>query len=81
MGSIRRILVPIKDNAAKTTPALEKAAQLAHGLGARIELFHGITTPLYLDGYTQGKNPGQLPAAHDPGRDRPGPHFFQARET
>src|ERR1700758_4799745 len=53
MSSIRRILVAVKDTEAKTTPALEKAAQLAHGLGARIELFHGITTPLYVDGYTQ----------------------------
>jgi universal stress protein E len=53
MSSIRRILVAIKDTEAKTTPALEKAAQLAHGLGARIELFHSIATPLYVDGYTQ----------------------------
>ena len=53
MSPIRRILVAIKETEAKTTPAVEKAAQLARGLGARIELFHGITTPLYVDGYTQ----------------------------
>jgi universal stress protein E len=51
MHSIRRILVAIKDPEAKSTPALAKAAQLARGLGAQIELFHGITTPLYVDGY------------------------------
>jgi universal stress protein E len=51
MRSIRRILVAIKDYEAKTTPALVKGAQLARALGARIELFHGISTPLYVDGY------------------------------
>jgi universal stress protein E len=50
MRSIRRILVAIKDPEAKTTPALVKAGQLAHALGAQIELFHGIATPLYVDG-------------------------------
>jgi universal stress protein E len=51
MRSIRRILVAIKDPEAKTTPALVKAGQLAQALGAQIELFHGIATPLYVDGY------------------------------
>jgi universal stress protein E len=50
MRSIRRILVAIKDPEAKTTPALVKAGQLARALGAQIELFHGISTPLYVDG-------------------------------
>ena len=45
MGSIRRILVAIKDCEAGSTPALTKAAQLAKAFGARIELFHGIATP------------------------------------
>ena len=51
MRSIRRILVAIKDPEARTTPALVKAGQLAQALGAQIELFHGIATPLYVDGY------------------------------
>jgi universal stress protein E len=51
MRSIHRILVAIKDPDAKTTPALVKAGQLAHALGAQVELFHGIATPLYVDGY------------------------------
>ena len=50
MRSIRRILVAIKDPETKTTPALVKAVQLARALGAQIELFHGIATPLYVDG-------------------------------
>ncbi len=51
MGALRRILIAIKDYEAKTTPALVKGAQLARALGARIELFHGISAPLYVDGY------------------------------
>jgi nucleotide-binding universal stress UspA family protein len=51
MRSIRRILVAIKDPEAKTTPALVKAGQLARALGAQIELFHGIASRLYVDGY------------------------------
>ena len=51
MSSIRRILVAVKDYEAKTTPALVKGVQLARALGARIELFHGISAPLYVDGY------------------------------
>jgi len=52
MRSIRRILVAIKDPAAKSLPAVAKAAQLARALGAEVELFHGIATPLYFDAYT-----------------------------
>lgn len=48
MDPIRRILVAIKDYEARTTPALVKGAQLARGLGARLELFHGISAPLYV---------------------------------
>jgi len=51
MGALRRILIAIKDYEATTTPALVKGAQLARALGARIELFHGISAPLYVDGY------------------------------
>ncbi|HZO22069.1 MAG TPA: universal stress protein [Steroidobacteraceae bacterium] len=52
MRSVRRILVAIKDYEAKTAPALIKAGQLAKALGASIEIFHGIASPLYVDGYT-----------------------------
>jgi universal stress protein E len=60
MRSIRRILVAIKDPEAKTTAALVKAGQLARALGAEIELFHAIATPLYVDGY--GPSSIELPA-------------------
>ena len=61
MGSIRRILIAIKDCEAKTTPALAKGVQLARALGARVELFHSISTPLYVDGYgTFGIAPPQV---------------------
>jgi universal stress protein E len=46
---IRRILVAVRDPAARPTPGLEKAAQLARASGARLELFHGITTSVYLE--------------------------------
>jgi universal stress protein E len=49
MPSIHRILVAIKDPTARTSPALEKAAQLAKTTGAVIELFHAIGEPVALD--------------------------------
>jgi len=52
MRPIRRILVAVKDPAAKSLPAVAKGAQLARVFGAHLELFHGISTPLYLDGYS-----------------------------
>ena len=51
MRSIRRILVALKDYEARTAPALTKAAQLGRAMGARLEIFHGISDPLYVDGY------------------------------
>jgi universal stress protein E len=59
MRSIRRILVAIKDPGSRSFPALVKAAQLAQALGAEIELFHAIVTPMYVDTY--GPSSGQLP--------------------
>jgi universal stress protein E len=47
MRPIRRILVAIKDPEARSVPALHKAAQLARALGARLELFHALSTPIY----------------------------------
>lgn len=54
MRAIRRILVAVKDPRSRSLPAVRKAAQLAGALGAKLELFHGISTPLYADafGYT-----------------------------
>ncbi len=49
MPSIRRILVAIKNTDARKSPAAAKAAQLARGLGAQLELFHAIDTPVYVD--------------------------------
>ena len=37
MSDIRRILVAVKDPWAKSLPAVEKAAQLARALGARLD--------------------------------------------
>ena len=51
MRSVRRILVAVKDCELRSTPALVKAAQLAKAFGAQIELFHGLATPLYVDGF------------------------------
>jgi len=59
MRSVRRILVAVKDCEAKSTPALVKAVQLAKAFGAQIELFHGLATPLYVDGYNLAS--GELP--------------------
>lgn len=49
MRTVRRILLAIKDPQSRSQPALAKAAQLAHAFGAQLELFHAITTPLYVD--------------------------------
>jgi universal stress protein E len=52
MRPIRRILVAVKDPTAKSLPAVDKGAQLARALGAHVELFHAISTPLYIDAYS-----------------------------
>ena len=50
MSAIRKILVAMKDLDGKHPAALLKAAQLARAYGAQLELFHGLTAPLYTDG-------------------------------
>lgn len=55
MRSIRRVLVAIKDPASRSQPAVIKGAQIAKALGARLELFHAITSTLYADLYIEGK--------------------------
>jgi universal stress protein E len=55
MRSIRRILVAVKEPAARATPAaVNKAVQLARALGARLELFHALTVPIYADTFIYG---------------------------
>jgi universal stress protein E len=49
MPAIRRILVAIKDPQAARQPGVLKAAQLARAYGATLELFHALSTPLYVD--------------------------------
>jgi len=49
MQPFRRILVAVKDPAARALPAVHKAAQIAKGLGAQLTLFHDIATPLYAE--------------------------------
>ena len=49
MPSIRRVLVAIKNTSSSKPPAVIKAAQLARGLGARLELFHAIDSPIHMD--------------------------------
>jgi universal stress protein E len=55
MQPIRRILVGVKNPAARTLPAVNKAAQIAKGLGAQLTLFHDIATPLYAEA-VQGRD-------------------------
>ncbi len=49
MRRIRRILVAVKDPAARSLPALGKAALLARALDAELVLFQALTGPLSLD--------------------------------
>jgi universal stress protein E len=49
MTVIRRILVAVRALDAKALPAVHKAAQIARACGARIELYHGLDTPVYAD--------------------------------
>lgn len=47
MRSVKTILVAIKDPEAPALPALHKAVQLAQGLGAKLEIFHALISPIY----------------------------------
>ncbi len=48
MLAFHRILVAVKLDG-KPMPAVLKAAQLARAFGAQLELFHGLTMPVYVD--------------------------------
>jgi universal stress protein E len=60
MRPIRSILVAIKDPTARSLPAVEKAAQLARAFGARLELFHAISLPVYVDPIIPGLRPEEI---------------------
>jgi universal stress protein E len=47
--TIRRILVAIKNPRARQSVSLGKAAQIARACGAQIDLFHDISTPVFLE--------------------------------
>jgi len=49
MRTVRRILVAVKDPHARILPAVEKAAQLARAFDAQLELFHALSSPIFLD--------------------------------
>lgn len=51
MYRMKRILVAVKAPGSRRQAAIRKAAQIAAGAGARLELFHAITTPLYVDAF------------------------------
>jgi universal stress protein E len=52
MSTIRRILVAVKDLQARSMPAVLKAAQLARAHGAKLELFHALSEPVFADAFT-----------------------------
>ena len=60
MRPIRTILVAIKDPMARSLPAVEKAAQLAHAFDARLVLFHAMATPVYIDAVMPGLSPEEV---------------------
>jgi len=45
----RVILVGVRELRARRNIAIERAAKIAAGCGARLELFHDLATPIYLD--------------------------------
>jgi universal stress protein E len=49
MHAIRRILFAVKDPDSRKQRGIDKAIQLAKRLGASIELYHAISTPVFLD--------------------------------
>jgi universal stress protein E len=49
MKSIRRILFAVKNPDSRRQKGIEKAVHVAKRLGARLELFHAISSPVFLD--------------------------------
>jgi universal stress protein E len=48
MNPIRKILFAIKDPFARRQPGLAKAIELAEGYGASLELFHALSSPVFV---------------------------------
>ncbi len=48
MSSIRRILFAVRNPDAPRQPGINKAIQIAASLGASLELFHALTSPVFL---------------------------------
>ncbi len=49
MQAIRKILVAVKNPDARRQPGAEKALRIARSLGASVELYHAISTPVFLE--------------------------------
>ena len=49
MSAIRRILVAVKNPDSRRQSGVDKAIRIARTLGASIELFHAISTPVFLE--------------------------------
>ncbi|MFI4868123.1 MAG: universal stress protein [Steroidobacterales bacterium] len=65
MRSVRRILVAVKEPASRATPpAVRKGLQLARALGARLELFHALTAPIFAETFIYGDR-GFSDVTHD----------------
>ncbi len=60
MGSIKKILVAVRDPSAKPPTALTKAAQLAAALGAELQLFHALCEPVMVEPFNVLGQPAYL---------------------
>ena len=49
MSTIRKILIAVKNPDARLQPGVDKAIGIARSLGASIELFNAISTPIFLE--------------------------------
>lgn len=49
MEGISKVLVAVKDPGARGHPGIEKALHIAAKLGASVELFHALSTPVFLE--------------------------------
>jgi universal stress protein E len=49
MKTIRKILVAVKNPDARRQPGVDKAIRIARTLGAAVDLFHAISTPVFLE--------------------------------
>jgi universal stress protein E len=49
MNAIHRILFAVKDPSARRNAGIDKAIDIARRLGASLELFHAISTPVFAD--------------------------------